>query len=307
MRTVSSIRPEDWITRVTSLNQWKRNGERAPHKPLLLLYALGHLQRTGSASVSFADAEPGLRRLLEEFGPPREPHPEYPFHHLTTDGLWIVRTPQGVGSPGARLSALRSGATGELAPGFAQDIEADPRLFTGVVQGILDANFPATLHADILDAVGIDLEAGAHAEVLTLGKERRRRDPVFRENVLAAYEYRCAVCGFDGQLLRETVGIDAAHVRWWAAQGPDEVANGLALCSLHHKLLDRGAIGITVDYTVAVSSHFIGRSPAADAVVLSLVGSPLLDPQIGLPHPDPAHLQWHTSEVFRAPARAMTA
>ncbi|MHB1445630.1 MAG: HNH endonuclease [Acidimicrobiales bacterium] len=67
----------------------------------------------------------------------------------------------------------------------------------------------------------------------------RRRDPAFREQVLLAYEYRCAFCGFDGQLGREAVAIDAAHVRWWAAAGPDDVANGLALCSLHHKLFDR--------------------------------------------------------------------
>ena len=55
--------------------------------------------------------------------------------------------------------------------------------------------------------------------------------------MLLAYEYRSAICGLDGQLFRQAVGIDAAHIRWWAADGPDEVGNALALCSLHHKLL----------------------------------------------------------------------
>jgi putative restriction endonuclease len=259
-----------WIKRVTSLNQWRRNGERAPHKPLLLLYAIGRLQGTGSASVSYVEAEPDLKRLLEEFGPPRTPHPEYPFHHLTSDGLWVVQMPFGPGSPGTGVRALRAGATGALAPDFAHDIEEDPHLLACVVRAILDANFPATLHGDILAAVGLDLEPADMAEVSIPDDLKRHRDPTFRERVLTAYEFRCAVCGYDGQLLREAVGIEAAHVRWWAAYGPDEVDNAISLCSLHHKLLDRGAIGLSAHYTVAVSSHFIGRSTAADELVLSL-------------------------------------
>jgi hypothetical protein len=83
------------------------------------------------------------------------------------------------------------------------------------------------------------------------------------------------------QPFREAVAIEADHVGWGAAYGPDEVANALALCSLHHKLFDQGAIGMTPDHTVAVSSHFIERSPAADSLVQSLVEQPVLDPQAG--------------------------
>ena len=77
-----------WLDRVASIRRWSRGGERAPHKPLLLLYALGRLQRTGQSRVSFADAEPDVTRLLSEFGPARATTPAYPFHHLQTDGLW---------------------------------------------------------------------------------------------------------------------------------------------------------------------------------------------------------------------------
>jgi len=293
----------DWVERVTSLNQWRRGGERAPHKPLLLLYALGRLQRTGSSRMSFAEAEGDLRRLLEEFGPPRSTSPGYPFHHLTTDGLWVVDTPTGTGSPGPNLSDLRGGAIGELAADFAGAVELDPRLFASVIHAILDVNFPTTIHQDILDVMGITLEPVDLGEATVLPQAQRRRDPAFREVVLLAYEYRCAVCGYDGQLLRETVGVDAAHVRWWAANGPDEVGNGLALCSLHHKLLDRGAIGITPGHTVAVSSHFLGRGQVADALVLSFAGKSLLAPQTGQPRPHATHVAWHNREVFRTPAR----
>jgi putative restriction endonuclease len=261
----SAVKADGWIERVTHLNQWRRGGERAPHKPLLLLYALGRLQRTGSASVAFVDAEPDLKRLLEEFGPPRPPHPEYPFHHLTSDGLWVVETPSGKGSPGASLRALRLGAIGALDSDFATALERDPALFAGVVHALLDANFPATMHSDILEAVGIELEIVEAPHV----PKTRRRDPAFRDLVLLAYEYRCAFCGYDGQLMREAVGIEAAHVRWWAAAGPDDLSNGVALCSLHHKLFDRGALGISPNRTATVSSHFITRSTSGEQAVLA--------------------------------------
>ena len=36
-------------------------------------------------------------------------------------------------------------------------------------------------------------------------------------------------------------GLEAAHITWHAGDGPDLVPNGLVLCTLHHKALDRGA------------------------------------------------------------------
>ena len=35
----------DFLTRIDDLNVWKKGSRRAPHKPLLLLVALGRLQR----------------------------------------------------------------------------------------------------------------------------------------------------------------------------------------------------------------------------------------------------------------------
>jgi putative restriction endonuclease len=299
----ASATSQDCVRRVTSLNQWRRGGEPAPHKPLLLLYVLGRLQRTGTSLTSFAEAEGNLRRLLQEFGPPRETSPGYPFHHLTSDGLWEVRTPSGLGSPGPNLGALRAGARGELSSEFVRDLDRDAQLFATVVRAILDANYPPMLYEDILSATGISIEPAELVEAAGATQRRRRRDPAFRDQVLLAYEYRCAMCGSDGQLQREAVGIDAAHVRWWAAEGPDEVGNGIAACSFHHKLLDRGAIGLTAQRWVAVSTHFIGRGPMAETLVLSLVDQPILTPQPGQPPPHRDHIAWHTAEVFRATAR----
>jgi putative restriction endonuclease len=121
--------------------------------------------------------------------------------------------------------------------------------------------------------------------------------------VLVAYEYRCAMCGWDGRLDSTTVGLDAAHVRWWAMGGPDVTSNGLCLCTMHHKLLDVGVLGLTSDLRLAVSQHFVGRGQTAEDFVTSLIGSELRKPQGGESPVAAAHIEWHTDQVFQSPAR----
>jgi hypothetical protein len=67
----------DWADRVARLRQWTRGGERAPHKPLLLLYALGRFQLHGNEPIVFSEAEEQLKQLLREFGPPCDTSPGY--------------------------------------------------------------------------------------------------------------------------------------------------------------------------------------------------------------------------------------
>ena len=295
---------EDWLERIAGIRQWSRKGERAPHKPLLLLYALGRLQRTGTTEVSYIEAEPALEELLHDFGPPgRKSSAAYPFHHLQTDGLWSVAA-AGPVAPGSSRTQLReTGATGRLVPELEAALVADPQLLVLATRALLDANFPESLHGDICALVGIDIAAVEVQVARRRASSLRHRDPRFRELVLVAYEYRCAMCGYDGRLGAEAVGLDAAHVRWWAFDGPDTVDNALCLCSLHHKLLDRGVMGIDSRNRVAVSARFVGRGSTADLLVLDLLGRTLYEPQRGNAPPLPAHVEWHNRQVFSGPAR----
>jgi hypothetical protein len=60
------------LDRFDGLNVWSHGEERAPHKPLLVLYALGRWSRGETADVPFRDADRDLTALLKEFGPPRQ-------------------------------------------------------------------------------------------------------------------------------------------------------------------------------------------------------------------------------------------
>ena len=293
-----------WEQRVAKIRTWQRDGVRAPHKPLLLLYALGRLQRAGqNEPVTFVEAEGPLADLLVEFGPPRKSSPGYPFHHLESDGLWQVTTAEGDTSPGAGVTALRShGASGMLDPHFADALLNDPALLSRVADVLLAANFPETLRDDIVRQVGLDLPASIGAKS-TPNEAIRKRSPEFRDQVLMAYELRCAMCGFDGRLGSTSVGLEAAHVRWFNIDGPDTVDNGLCLCSLHHKLLDKGALGLTAERTVKVSARFVGVGRTAEELVLSLGGKELAEPLAGMPSVADRHISWHSDQVFKSPAR----
>ncbi|WP_327399778.1 HNH endonuclease [Streptomyces sp. NBC_01288] len=291
----------DWLERTTQLRQWTRNGTRAPHKPLLLLYALGRFQEDADSELRYSAVEEDLQRLLTEYGPPNKTSPSYPFHHLVSDGVWEVRTDRGPGSPGSGLRDLRdSGATGRLAPDLGTALRREPELLHRMARSLLDLHFPPSLHSELCEAVGLDLEP---AEIPQLPAAGRRRDRRMRELVLTAYEYRCAFCGYDGRIGAVPVGLEAAHVRWWAFGGPDDVDNGLCLCSLHHKLFDKGVLGVDDTHRILVSQRFVGHSTAAREHVLALAGRPVIGPQSSARPVAAGHRAWHTGQVFHGAPR----
>jgi putative restriction endonuclease len=298
---------EDWVERVGRLRQWSARGVRAPHKPLLVLYALGCFQRDAQGELPYSAVESDLKRLLSEYGPAHPTTPAYPFHHLVSDGVWEVRTDDGTRSPGPRVGELRArNARGRLAPALRAALTADPSLAGRMARRLLDDNFPPSLHGELCGTAGLDLDDGGPGAGLPAAavRARRARDRRMREVVLAAYEYRCAFCGYDGALAGAPVGLEAAHVRWWAYGGPDEGDNGLCLCSLHHRLFDKGVLGVAEGHRINVSDHFTGRGTAARAQVLDLAGRALLGPQAGRAPVADGHRAWHAREVFRGRPRA---
>lgn len=93
------------------------------------------------------------------------------------------------------------------------------------------------------------------------------------------------------------------HVRWWAFDSPDDVDNGLCLCALHHKLFDKGVLGVGDGHLIMVSQGFVGRSAAAREHVVALAGRPLLGPQRGAPAIAATHRSWRTGQVFHGVPR----
>jgi len=291
----------EFLDALGKLGVWKRGGQRAPHKPLLLLLALGRLQRGEPRLVDFNDLEGPLRSLLGRFGPPRRSHhPEYPFWWLQSDGVWEVprgeEVPRRSGGKEPLVTAVREGhLEGGLPADLDRLLRARPALVRRAAAALLEAHFPSSVHGDICTAAGLDLED-------RVASTRRRRDPAFAGEVLRAYEHRCAMCGYRVTLDGASVAIEAAHVRWHAGGGPSTVDNGMALCPVHHKLFDLGALGLSEKRRVLVSSRLTDqRTP--EATMEEIAGRPLLGPQRGFRPVALPHVRWHLEEVFRGPPR----
>lgn len=289
-----------WHQLVDNLNTWKRGTERAVHKPLLVLMLLARAQRGEPRQVTYNEIEEPLKKALEDFGPPRKnpPHPEYPFWYLHFDGFWDLEG-EGLPADGSETPSAKrfkeNRVTGSVPPELWAELTGHRHQIKTLAEAVLEQFWPDTLQDDIAASLGLDLAAGASGS-------RARRDPAFREAVLRAYERRCAVCGYDGRLGDSLVGLEAAHIHFKQDNGRDAIDNGLALCSLHHKIFDYGGMGLSQDRRILVSQDFAGHD-ATRQFVLQFQGRPLQGPQADSLAPAADVVRWHQRNVFRGQAR----
>ncbi len=290
---------ESILQKFETLNLWKKDGARAPHKPFLVLYAIGELLRGKGRLLPYSEIDENLGNLLSEFGPRQSRQgTQFPFWRLQNDGIWEVSAADKI-----RLTASGDAYKSDLADynvsgGFTEEVASHLRdhsdLAFEIVQNMLDAHFPASIHEDILQAAGVD-------QTLQ-NPDRHKRNPNFRANILKAYEYRCAVCGFDVRLGYQPVALEAAHIMWHQAGGPDIEVNGLALCSLHHKLFDRGAFTLSKQLEVLVSDDVYG-SVGFQEWLMRFHGKKLNVPQSVSYYPSENYTVWHVREVFHGEYR----
>ena len=284
---------------IEGITVWKRGAQRAPHKPLLLLYALARSFRNKDRFIPYTEIDEKLKQLLIDFGPARKSyHPEYPFWRLQNDGIWELKDAENV-----RIISSGDPRRGDLiaqnvSGGFIKDIfdlvTAHPETATELATSILEANFPASIHEDILQAVGLDVESKT--------SKKRKRDPYFRDRIIRAYEHQCAVCGFNVRVGNTLVALEAAHIKWHQAGGPDIEENGIALCALHHKLFDRGAFTVSPELRIEVSDRAHGTR-GFDEWLYAFHGKSLSPPQRPNFYPEPEFVQWHVREVFQGVSR----
>lgn len=293
----SALKNDEILERLASLRQHEREGRRSPHKPLLVLLALGRMTESGSSEIPWSVAEKLLADLIADFGPPsqtgRAQSAAYPFTRLRSDGIWTLDTDV----PMDRVGPLKAGVSGRFEASLEQALKERPALIPTVARSLVDAHFPSTVAPDVLLAVGLDPEiVDAESDGVTVSPVERKRSRTWPAAVLEAWDRQCAFCGFDGQAGGAPVGLEAAHIRWFKLDGPDTLDNGLALCSLHHKLFDRGMLGLDDDLAVVVSQRFSARTPHGRALY-ELHGRPLT-PRPGTPLPADEFVQWHRDQVF---------
>ena len=242
------------------LNVFGKGTKRAPHKPLLLLTALARFQQEGRAGAHahFTLWEQALKPLLVEYAPSGQANTHYPFRRLPGDGLWWIEDlpslpddafVKGSGDTrGFRISWLRRhDVRGGLPDELLNELERRPLLLDQMVRVLLHVHFPPSMWQEILDEVRIDHDLSALFPLprLRMASGGPRRSARFAQDVRALDGNRCTVCPYDGWDDdavggKRPVAQEAAHVRWHTHGGTCDVSNGVLMCSLHHRLFDRG-------------------------------------------------------------------
>lgn len=293
-----------WFELIDGLGVFSSEGNKAVYKPLLTLLILAQAQRRGENSFYFEQIEPQLRRLLHQFSSSQRPSCNYPFWYLRSDGYWEVQselsdpqTRKGKSSEPTAKGLRDARAFGTVPTDLWEALLTDESLVPDLARKLIEDYWPGSIREDVSAAVGVDLTPTLVAD--------SRKDPEFRNKVLQAYNFQCAICGFDGRIASEIFGVEAAHIQARSLKlgnGPDIVQNGLALCSLHHKAFDYGAISLDTDLRVLVSANVSGSHVVSrflrDYANAELVWKPYQETA----WPDKEFTLWHRRNLFRAPA-----
>ncbi len=284
-----ALSEQDLLHLIDKVRPWKHGDRRAPHKPLLLLMALGRLQRGEDRLVAFTEVEDNLRRMLKKYGPSRDKYrPEYPFWRLQNDSMWEVHGSAALAQVLTTVDPPKGEilqSSGGLPKPIFDLLRDRPDLVERLAVAILDEHFEDTYEGRLLADVGLRIDGYSWAR-------RRKRDPRFRLLVLDAYEGRCAVCGLDAVLEGDPVGLEAAHVKSHKHRGPDTVNNGLCMCALHHEAFDLGVLGLTHDHRVLVSDWLRGGA-SVDEYFRRYHRERLRGPVVGAASVDAKHIEWH--------------
>lgn len=151
-----------------------------------------------------------------------------------------------------------------------------------------------TVAAD--EHAAIDVSSGQTAdnvmprrEYITRSVRQRLHQRGFQERVMRAYREHCTICRLKHRQL-----LDAAHIiPDNEPDGHPVVTNGLALCKIHHAAYDRGVLGISPDYTVAIREDVLVEidGPMLKHGLVEMHGVRLLLPRSRADWPDQERLE----------------
>jgi putative restriction endonuclease len=247
---------------------------------------------------TYALVEEQVSAIIDAFSPvsSNKYRAELPFFHLEP-GLWTLSGDGELGK--ASRSVLRkNNAVGKLSADVESLLLREPQLIEEAARFLVETHFTDSYLEPIFAAIGLEIGSSS-VSGYSIEIDKPKRDPKFRNSVLIAWRKQCAMCGYDGELANSSVGLEAAHVKWFSQGGPDVLENGLALCELHHALFDLGVIGISQKFQIEISDGFIGKSESSKRLVYDLHGKELLLPAPNKPMPSLVFLSWHKQEVFR--------
>jgi putative restriction endonuclease len=296
--------PDHWFAKLAKLHVYRTKGGPAPHKPLLLLVVLelaeqGLLRKELALTPELAFRFYGYWKIVAHRRT-QKPEIRLPFFHLKSDGFWSVF--DGDGKPAASdRSAAYAGLVADFLA-FAQDPAAREKARRILIATYFQPDEQVALYTLVGLPVPTESERAADASYRSPEEARKQgRESRFRLDVVAAYDYTCALTGYRLTTISAGSIVDAAHIHQFADSRNNDPRNGLALCKNAHWLFDNGLWTLSDDYLVIVAVGRFAEDSRDQKPLLSYHGQRIRLPSDRALWPNPIHIAWHRKHRFQGP------
>ncbi len=283
-----------WLATLEKLRVNRSQG-LAPHKPLLLLVVLEMIENGDLQSPSLK-LTPELAFRFHEFGTivahrrTQRLDVRLPFFHLSSDGIWAAFTKDG--SPA-------------LDPRSAQVVQIDAEFYSFCLapefrsmarKVLIHSYFEPVEQVALAGLVGISVAELANTGSAVSESEssyQSGRDVRFRLDIVAAYNYTCALTGYRVTTIDGASIIDAAHIHQFSESRNNDPKNGIALCKNAHWMFDQGLWSLDDDYRVIVAHSAFDEDTRDQKSLREFHGLQIALPSNTNMWPNPQHLAWH--------------
>ncbi len=306
--SIENIHCQQWLNRLANLNAATVRGQRAPHKPLLLLSIMDMIE-DGALTAEWISLTPDLFSRFQMYWPivherqQTKANIKMPFHALggDRDRVWERYTE-------------------DEAPSLSQNTTKRCRMDPILWECLLDENFRKEARLRLISSffptdeqvvlyARLDLpepnvndireykkNAQAHA-----ASRKKGRDFRFRSSILTGYRYTCALTGYSLNTTEANL-VEAAHIHQHSESGDDDPTNGLALTPDAHWMFDKFLW--TVDYrdsqfiVLVAQDRFTDSSPTGRTLRVHHK-KPLYFVQETKLRPDPMYFEWHRGRFLK--------
>lgn len=294
---------EEWIAKFAKLKVDRAHGDPAPHKPLLLLVVLEMAEQRLLPS----DVLPLTPELAFRFSTywsvvasrrSQKPDVRYPFYHLKSDGVWSPLAEDG------RITAERFLARYAAMPSDFVAFVNDPVSRDRARRILIAKYFERCERLNLYALVGMpvpsddeivrDKNYKSPEEAQKQGREAR-----FRLNIVAAYNYTCALTGYRLTTISGGSIADAAHIHQFADSRNNDPRNGVALTKNAHWLFDNGLWTLSDDYRVIVAEGVFAEAGPEQHLLAQYHGQKIQLPNERSLWPNVLHVAWHRSKKFK--------
>lgn len=145
----------------------------------------------------------------------------------------------------------------------------------------------------------------SNKKLIKVNNETKLRNRGFRQAIIEAYGFKCAVCGLKIKSPDNFQWeVEAAHIVPHSLNGKDDIWNGLALCRLHHWAFDVGWFTLQDNFKIIASKQIqnlsddFGKMGNYEFMRALTENIKIILPDKQEIYPHQNAIQWHRNNIF---------